>query len=137
LQVVDGEGSRPSAGEVQKLVFLLQVLDKMAELFGIGTDFKDLIDLLSTLVQIRDFSTTRDAEMGEALKQKLTIHVPGWTESIIDRLIAENGFARAALKSEGPSDFGHFLLTCTILSRLVKVEDKQVKDVNWFPQKGE
>ena len=128
--------SAPGPGEVQKLVFVLQLIEKMADLFsgGLGGGYSDQIDLLKELVQARDHSATSISGADEALRQKLTIHVPGRTVAIIDRMCGEALFAMELLSTSSSSsegNFGLFLLSCTVLSRLPKLP-KPVKDANWF-----
>ena len=49
-------------------------------------------------------------------RQKLTIHVPGRTVAILDRLCGDALFAKELLSSQTKDgDFGLFLLCCTVL----------------------
>ena len=137
-----GEGGGPSPGQVQKLVFVLQLIEKMTELFGggLGGGYSDQVDLLQELVQARHHAANSIAGADEALRQKLTIHVPGRTEALVDQLSGDALFAkellsRAADGGGGSGCFGLFLLSCTVLSRLPRLP-KPAKDAHWFSADG-
>ncbi len=135
---MDDDLGAPTAGHVQKLIFVLQLLDKIADSFcELGNDYDSTIALLGDLLQARQFKLTTSGSLDEALRQKLTIHVPGWTDALLERVIGHDAFAAAVLDAIEANlktmacNAGLLLLACSILSKLVKLET-QTKRSHWM-----
>ena len=71
---------------------------------------------LPILCNVKIYMESRTLHLLRHPRQKLTIHVPGRTVAILDRLCGDALFAKELLSSQTKDgDFGLFLLCCTVL----------------------